>query len=94
MQMLEFVRNYWGQIIFISGILIGFLKFSLSMIEAVKCSLRNDILAIWDKCKETGQITKYQLQALTYSYKLYKKLGGNSFVDEIFERIKSFEIID
>ena len=94
MQMLEFVRNYWGQIIFISGILIGFLKFSLSMIEAVKCSLRNDILAIWDKCKETGQITKYQLQGLSYSYKLYKKLGGNSFVDEIFERIKSFEIID
>ena len=52
------------------------------------------MLDIWDKCKEKRQITQYQLQAFDYSYDLYKKLKGNSFIDEIKGRIEEFEIID
>ena len=47
---LDFLKDYWSQIIFLSGMLLGFYKFSISMIEATKCSLRNDILSIWDRC--------------------------------------------
>ena len=64
------------------------------MIEAVKCSLRNDVLAIYDECKEDKKITKYQLDAIRYSYELYKKLNGNSFVDTIYEKVQKYEIID
>ena len=91
---LDFLKNYWSQIIFLSGILLGFYKFSISMIEATKCSLRNDILSIWDRCKDKKKITKYQLQAIKYSYEQYKKLKGNSFIEDIVERVKDFEIID
>lgn len=94
MQILNFIKNYWAQIIFVFGALGGFFSFAYAMIEATKCSLRNDILAIWDRCKETKQITQYQLQAVSYSYKIYKLLGGNSFVDAIIKRINDFEIID
>ena len=52
------------------------------------------MLDIWDKCKDIKQITKYQLQSFEYSYDLYKKLKGNSFIDEIKERIKEFKIVD
>ena len=91
---LDFFKNYWSQILFIVGIFTGFYKFTISMIEATKCSLRNDILSIWDRCKDKKKITKYQLQAIKYSYEQYKKLKGNSFIDDIVERVKDFEIID
>ena len=76
------------------GFLIAIGKFQIAQIQAIKCSLRNDILEIWDRCKDKRQITKYQLQAIELSYIEYKKLKGNSFVDNIHERIKSFEILD
>lgn len=91
---LNFIKAYWVQIIFCSGVVGGFITFASAVIEATKCTLRNDILAIYDKCKESKKITKYQLQAILYSYKIYKRLKGNSFVDEIVEIIKHYEIID
>ena len=90
MKVLEFIKTYWTQILFLVAIL-GMVK---SYIEATRCSLRNDILEIWDKARLEKKITKYQLQALELSYTEYKKLKGNSFVDDIHERVKSFEIID
>ena len=62
--------------------------------ESMKCSLRNDILSIYDSCKAKKVITMYQLQAITYSFEQYKKLGGNSFVDEIMEKVKQYDTKD
>ena len=92
--MLEFIKNYWVQLAFICTLLISFIKFSRAMIEATKCSLRNDILAIYDRCKTEKKITKYQLQSIEFSYKQYKALKGNSFVDSIYKKVQYFEIID
>ena len=92
--MLDFIKEYWAQISFVCALLIGFYKFAMAMIEATKCSLRNDILSIYDRCKEKKQITKYQLESIEYSYKLYKSLKGNSFVDSIHEKVTNFELID
>jgi hypothetical protein len=64
------------------------------MIQGIKCSLRNDILDIYDKCKETKTITHYQLEAIKYSSKIYFKLRGNSFVADVVDRCKQFELID
>lgn len=92
--MLEFIKNYWVQLAFVCTILIGFAKFSKAMIEATKCSLRNDILAIYDRCKTDKKITKYQLQSIEFSYNQYKALKGNSFVDSIYKKVQNFELID
>lgn len=93
-EILDFIKEYWviitaflGEV----GILYGFV---VNINKSTKCTLRNDILDIYDRCKETGKITHYQLQSMTYSYDRYKKLKGNSFVDEIMERVKDFELID
>ena len=93
MVILDFLKNYWVLITFFVGEIVALLIFAFYVVEAVKCLLRNDILAVYDKCKEDKQITKYQLQSVHLSYKIYKKLKGNSFVDEIMEEIKEFEIL-
>ena len=91
---MEFIKIYWTQIIFFGGLIIALYKFSKAMIEATKCSLRNDILEIYDRCKEEQKITKWQLESITYSYKQYKALKGNSFVDLLYKKVQTFEVID
>lgn len=94
MQIIEFIKNYWVLITFLFATIAGMYKFSKAMIEATKCSLRNDILSIYDRCKDTKQITMYQKQSITYSYEQYKALKGNSFVEDIVKKVSTFEIID
>lgn len=93
-KILDFVSKYWTIILFFGGFLITMGKYQLAQTRAIKCSLRNDILAIWDKCRIEKKITKYQLEAIELSYTEYKKLKGNSFVDNIHEKVKTFEIVD
>lgn len=94
MVILDFVIKYWVLISFFIAE-IGVLWAFVSLIrKSSKCSLRNDILAIYDRCKESKKITRYQYQSIMYSYDLYKKFKGNSFIDEIIEKINHFELID
>ena len=94
MEILEFIRVYWVQLGFLAGGVVAVLLTCRLTIEASKCSLRNDILDIYDRCKETKKITHYQLESLKYSAQIYKKLRGNSFVEEIVERTENFELVD
>lgn len=95
MQILEFIKNYWVIITFFAGIIGSLFVFIFYMIQAVKCSLRNDILDIYDRAVARGnKITHYELAALTHSADVYFKLKGNSFVKALMEKVKKFEIID
>ena len=94
MDIMGFLKEYWVIISFFISELIALIVFASIILKILKCSLRNDMLDIWDKCKDTKQITRYQLQSFLYSYDLYKKLKGNSFIDEIKDRIEKFEVID
>lgn len=95
MEILEFVKNYWTIITFFVGIIGSFFIFIFYMIQAIKCSLRNDILDIFDRAVARGnKITHYELEALTHSADVYFKLKGNSFVRALMEKVKKFEMID
>ena len=94
MQLLDFIKNYWVQIVFIFGVLAAVYRFEKAMIEATKCSLRNDILEIYDRCKEEKKITKWQLDSINFSYEQYKALKGNSFIDTLVKKVQEFEIVD
>ncbi len=95
MQILEFIKNYWVMITFFVGVIGTFFTFIFYMIQAIKCSLRNDILDIYDRAVAKGnKITHYELEALTHSADVYFKLKGNSFVKALMEKVKNFEIID
>lgn len=94
MEVINFLKEYWVIISFFVTELIALIIFASVILKILKCSLRNDMLDIWDKCKDTKRITRYQLQSFLYSFDLYKKLKGNSFIDEIKERIERFEVID
>ena len=52
MDLLYFIKEYWVIITFLLGILTTLIVFIKSMIDATKCSLRNYILTIYDRCKK------------------------------------------
>ena len=78
MQFLQFIKDYWFLITFLGGILIAIFTFGKSMIEATKCSLRNDILTIYDRCKDDRKITHYQLESIQHSAEIYFKFLNTS----------------
>ena len=89
-----FIKEYWAIIVFALGeigVVWGFVK---SIRKGIMCTLRNDILDIFDRCKEKQEITHYQLQSIKYSYDVYKKLKGNSFVEDIVDKVNHFKIVD
>lgn len=94
MEVIKFLKEYWVLITFCLGELGALWGFFKNINKSIKCILRNEILDIYDRCKEKGEITRYQLQSIMYSYDRYKKLKGNSFIDEIVDRIQNFELID
>lgn len=62
--------------------------------EALKCLLRNDILEIYEHYKKEKRITKYAFDNVGLMYNQYKNRHGNTFVDTIFEQMKTWEIYD
>lgn len=91
--MIKFITSYWTQIIFIGGIVIGFIKLEIAYREGTKCSLRNDILTIYNRYKENKKIPLYDFEALSLSYSLYHKYKGNSFVDSIWSEVQTWSKI-
>ena len=94
MKVIDFIKEYWVLITFFFGEIGVVWAFVNNIKKGLKCSLRNDILDIYDRCKDTKKITRYQLQSVKYSYDVYKKFKGNSFVDEIVNKINGFEVVD
>ena len=94
MEVIEFIKEYWVLEAFVIGEIGVVWAFIQSIRKGIKCTLRNDILDIYDRCKDKREITHYQLQSIKYSYDVYKKLKGNSFVDEIVNKVNDFKITD
>jgi hypothetical protein len=93
-EILDFLKEYWVIIAFFIGEVGVVWAFIQSIRKGIKCTLRNDILDIYDRCKDKQEITRYQLQSIKYSYEVYKKLKGNSFVDDIVKKVNNFKEID
>lgn len=91
---MQWVKEYWVQLAFLVSILGTLIGFIIAMVNATKCTLRNDILEIWDRCKDKEEITRYQLESYISSRDLYFKLKGDGFVHQLDKRITGFKIVD
>ena len=62
--------------------------------EALKCLLRNDILEIYYQYKPQKRISRFAFDNVGYMHYQYKKRHGNSFIDTVFEQMKTWEIYE
>ena len=62
-------------------------------IEGEKCLLRSEMLKTYYKNCDTKQVKQYELENFIKLYEAYKSLGGNSFIDEVYDEIREWKII-
>ena len=58
-----------------------------------RCLLRSKMLEIYYNCKDKETIRQYELENFILLYEAYKRLHGNSFIDEIHDRVMKFTVI-
>lgn len=65
-----------------------------NQVETDKCLLRDRILNLYYIHKDSQRLRYYEYENISQIYTQYKKLGGNSFVDSIYNEMKHWEIQD
>lgn len=61
--------------------------------ESQKCQLRSDMLRIYYRHKDEDKIRQYEKENFLYEYAAYKALGGNSFIDDIAQEVRKWEVL-
>ncbi len=59
------------------------------LIRSIMSIQRNDFVTMYKDVMKKGYMTMYEKQSLLKMHESYKELGGNSFVDEIMEELKT-----
>lgn len=61
--------------------------------SGTKCLLRSEMLRIYYRHQDSGEIRQYEYENFIYLYEAYKKLKGNSFIDKVYGEVKKFKVI-
>lgn len=86
-----------ADVITASGVILGVLATIITIfvlvIRGIKCLMRSEMLRIYYHNEANETIRQYEFENFCLLYKAYKALRGNSFIDEIFAKVKTWEII-
>ena len=82
-----------SEILALIGILVGCIVSIGKVMNGTKCLLRSEMLRIYYRHRDTGEIRQYEYENFVYLYEVYKKLKGNSFIDKIYAEVKKWIII-
>ncbi len=82
-----------GEIGVLIGVIVPVIISVKKIANGTKCQLRSEMLRIYYRNHDAKTIRQYEYQNFVELYDAYKALNGNSFIDEIYEKIKDWEII-
>lgn len=68
-------------------------KWFRNVTEGIRCQLRTEMLRIYYHNKDNGTIRQYELENFMKNYAAYKALGGNSFIDDIYKIVITWEVV-
>ena len=61
--------------------------------DGQKCLLRSDMLRTYYKHRDDGVIRQYEKENFIYLYNAYKALDGNSFIDDIYNEVRTWDVV-
>ena len=95
MEFLDIVLKYLPLLSFAAGV-IGFCckvwKELTQAKEGDMCVLRQLMLDIYYKYRDAKVIPQYEAQNFMKMYKAYKARGGNSFIDEVYAHVVTWDL--
>lgn len=90
---LTLIVTFITEITVLVGVIIPIIIWIRKLIEGQKCQLRSEMLRTYYHNKDDKQIRQYEYENFVYLYEAYHALNGNSFIDKIYDEIKSWEIV-
>lgn len=60
--------------------------------DGQRCLLRAEIVRIYYRNREDKTLREYEFRNMSECYAAYKRLGGNSFVEHIFEEMQHWDV--
>ena len=61
--------------------------------EGQRCLLRASMLSTYYRNRDADTIRQHEKENFIYEYKAYKALGGNSFIDDIYNEVRRWEVV-
>lgn len=93
MMSLSSIVTFIGEISVLLGMIIPTIIGVCKIANGTKCQLRSEMLRIYYHNKDDKKIRQYEYENFVFLYDAYKALRGNSFINKIYEEVKSWEII-
>ena len=75
------------------GILIPMVVAIRKINDGQRCLLRSEMLRIYYHHRESQTIRQYEYENFMYLYNAYKALRGNSFIDKIYDEVRTWEVV-
>ena len=75
------------------GVIWKFLGTLRLIQDGVMCQLRASMLSIYYRNADAKEIRQYEMENFLKMYRAYKAMGGNSFIEEIYQEVTSWKII-
>lgn len=63
-------------------------------LETQRNTCRNLITDMYYKYGKEGEMPRFKHELLIKTYTNYKSMGGNSFIDELYEEMKDIKVVD
>lgn len=63
------------------------------IVNGLKCVLRSDMLRLYYKNCERETIRQHEMENFVTEYRAYKALGGNSFIDKIYDKVVKWKTL-
>lgn len=82
-----------GEISVLLGVIIPLVISIKKVANGTKCQLRSEMLHVYYRNYMEGIIRQYEYENFVALYEAYKALGGNSFIDKIYQEVKTWEIV-
>lgn len=74
------------------GVIVPVIASMRKIANGTKCQLRSEMLRIYYHHRESEIIRQYEYENFVMLYEAYKALKGNSFIDRIYEELRTWKI--
>lgn len=67
-------------------------RWAANIVEGLRSLLRNQMMTTYYKHKDEGALRQYEMENFQKTYEAYKALNGNSFIDQIEDQVKDWDV--
>lgn len=82
-----------GEIGVLLGVVTPVIVLVVKLINGQRCQLRSEMLQIYYHNRDRKKIRQYEKENFVMLYEAYKALKGNSFIDDIYNEVRKWEVI-